>query len=225
MKLSFKKARFNFFSVILALAAFAFAFRLANIATSNLPAADVGVVMSAGAGQAAPMVQTSQEQPPATAPNASLPQAEPPPTSPQGYNFSDSEIEVLKSLSKRREELDRRERRIEEQQALLDAAEKEVERKISELNALRAEIEDLLGKQQKEQDARIVSLVKIYEGMKPKEAATIFNTLDINVVISVIGRMNERRSSPILASMDPEKARLVTIRLMEQRKLPALPEN
>jgi flagellar motility protein MotE (MotC chaperone) len=61
--------------------------------------------------------------------------------------------------------------------------------------------------------------------MKPKEAARIFDTLEMDVLLSVIGKMNERKMSPILASMDPDKAREVTIKLAEQRKLPSLPED
>ncbi len=137
-----------------------------------------------------------------------------------GREYSDSELDILQSLAKRREDLDQRERNINESAALLKAAEKEVDRKLGELNKLKSEIETLLGQQSEMEDARITSLVKIYEAMKPKEAATIFNTLDPDVLLSVVSRMNERRLSPILASMDPEKARMVTIRLAEMRQLP-----
>lgn len=137
-----------------------------------------------------------------------------------GREYSESELDILQSLSKRREDLDQRERNLNESAAMLKAAEKEVDRKLAELNTLKAEIEKLLGQQSQMEDARITSLVKIYEAMKPKEAATIFNTLDPDVLLSVVSRMNERRLSPILASMDPEKARMVTIRLAEMRQLP-----
>ena len=135
--------------------------------------------------------------------------------------FSASELEVLQSLSKRRDELDKREKKIATREAVLTAAEQEVDKKVAELNKLKGEIEALLGKQQKMEEDRIMSLVKIYENMKPKEAAAIFNTLDMGVLISVISRMKELKSSPILAAMDPEKARIVTIKLAEMRTLPA----
>lgn len=147
----------------------------------------------------------------------------PAPPEEEAHAYSAAEVEVLQSLAKRRDELDRREKKIAEHEALLAAAGQEVDHKITELNKLKGEIEALLGKQQKMQEDRITSLVKIYEGMKPKEAATIFNTLDLDVLLTVVGRMNERKSAPILAAMDPDKARLVTIRLAEQRKLPAPP--
>lgn len=167
------------------------------------------------------------DDPAAAAPSAAPPvvkdtrdDAMPPPPD-DNANFSAAEVQVLQSLAKRRDDLDRREKSLAEREALLSAAEQEVDHKIAELNKLKSELESLLGQQQKEQDDRIDSLVKIYEGMKPKEAATIFNTLDMDVLLPVISRMNERKSGPILASMDPEKARIVTIRLAQQRELPA----
>lgn len=152
-------------------------------------------------------------------------EAAPADTSGDERSFSASELDVLQSLSKRRAELDAREKKIAEREALTAAAGQEIDKKIAELNQLKGDIQKLLGQQQTMEEDRIKSLVTIYENMKPKEAATIFNTLDMDVLLNVIGRMNERKSSPILAAMDPEKARIVTIRLAEQRKLPSAPGN
>lgn len=137
-------------------------------------------------------------------------------------HFSDAEIDVLQSLAKRREALEKREKELATREALLNVAEAEVDNKIAELKTLRTEIEKLLGKQSDVQENRLRSLVKIYENMKPQEAARIMNTLEMEVLLDVIGRMSERRSAPILANMTPDRARAVTIRLAEQRKLPEL---
>jgi len=149
-----------------------------------------------------------------------------PDSAPPSYaepSFSPAELDVLQSLVKRREEIDKREQQITQREALLKAAESEIDRKLGELNKVKGELNDLLNKQQTAQNDRINSLVKIYEGMKPKEAARIFDTLEMDVLLSVIGKMSERKSSPILASMNPDKARIVTIRLSEQSKLPGMP--
>lgn len=148
-----------------------------------------------------------------------------PPPSYGEQGFSASEVEILQDLAKRRDELDKRERSISQREALLKAASAEVDRKIAELTKLRSELEDLLNKQKTAEDERINSLVKIYENMKPKDAANIFNTLDMNVLLPVMAKISERKASPILAAMDPDKAREVTIKLAEQRKLPSLPDD
>ena len=178
-------------------------------------------VMADAPKQDTPKIDTSAvANDPAAAPAADAAAPAVPTADADGREFSPSEIDVLQSLAKRREELDQRERNLNESAAMLKAAEKEVDRKLEELTTLKADIEKLLGQQEKAEDGRIESLVKIYEAMKPKEAATIFNTLDLDVLLSVVSRMNERKLSPVLAAMDPDRARLVTIRLAEQRQLP-----
>ncbi len=60
------------------------------------------------------------------------------------------------------------------------------------------------------------SLVKIYEAMKPKDAARIFEQLDIDTILLVAERMKERRLAPVMAQMNPEKAKDITIKLSKQ---------
>lgn len=134
-------------------------------------------------------------------------------------------MEVFKDLSKRRADLESKERELTTREALLRAAEQELDRKYQELSQLRGQIEGLLQQQSEEEIARIRSLVKIYETMKPKDAARIFDTLDLDILASVTSEMSERRLSPILAAMNPERARTVTTILAEQKQLPTLPNN
>jgi flagellar motility protein MotE (MotC chaperone) len=136
------------------------------------------------------------------------------------FEFSEVRMELFKDLTKRRKALEVRERELSVREALLKAAEQEITQKYDELVSLRSEIQDLLKEQTEEEKKRTTSLVKIYEGMKPKDAARIFNTLDMDVLLNVVSRMSERKSAPILASMDPARARSLTIMLMEQKSLP-----
>ena len=138
--------------------------------------------------------------------------------------YSAVRMELFKDMSNRRKELEAIERQLITREALLRAAEKELDQKYQELTQLRGEIENLLQEQSEEETARLNSLVRIYEGMKPKEAARIFNTLDLDILVAVMGEMSERKSSPVLANMNPERARTVTIMLAEQKKLPELPK-
>lgn len=137
-------------------------------------------------------------------------------------DFARSEIEVLQNLHERRLELDKREESLERKEAVLRATEQQIEQKISELTSLRDDLKDLLKEQSEEEIKRIQSLVKIYEGMKPGDAANILNSLETDILISVMERMSERRSAPILAEMDPDRAREVTTLLAERKQLPNL---
>ncbi len=247
MKNFLKKLPVNIFSILMAVLAIVFAGRAVDIAMygSKSPAFPSAMAQKqvneeppplsqsdienavretarAAAGLADIPAQTTAPMPAATAeaPKPAPSAADDPSLDPDQRIFSPAEIQVLQSLARRREEIEKREQKLAAQEALLKAAEQEVDRKIAELNKLRGELEALLGKQQTMEEERILSLVKIYENMKPKEAAAIFNTLDMDVLLAVIGKMSERRSSPIIANMQTDRARLVTIRLAEQRKLP-----
>jgi flagellar motility protein MotE (MotC chaperone) len=85
---------------------------------------------------------------------------------------------------------------------------------------LQAEIEKLLAAYDEQQEKKVTSLVKIYETMKPKEAAKIFEELEMDVLLMVVERINSRRLAPILAAMNPQKAREVTVELSRLRNLP-----
>ncbi len=141
-------------------------------------------------------------------------------------DFEESEVkmELFEDLTKRRREMDAREKELVLREALVKAGEQEIDQKYKEMESIRADIQSLLKQQTAEEDKRITSLVKIYEGMKAKDAARIFDTLDMDVLLAVMTKMSERKTAPVLAAMDPEKARRVTILMAEQHKLPELPE-
>ena len=130
-------------------------------------------------------------------------------------------IELFEDLKERRQEMEAQKRELAVREALLKTAEQELTQKYEELLSLREEIQALLVQQTDEEKQRIASLVKIYEGMKPKDAARIFNTLDLDILLDVVSKMSERKSAPILAAMTAERARTLTIMLAEQKKLGA----
>ena len=140
-------------------------------------------------------------------------------------DYSSLRKELYEDLLQRRQQLDAKEKALSQREALLEAGEKEIGKKYDELTGLRNEIQELLKKQSEEETARIASLVKIYEGMKAKDAARIFNSLDMDILLDVVSKMSERKTAPIIAEMDEEKARALTTLLAEQKKLPELPSD
>ena len=138
--------------------------------------------------------------------------------------FSEREVQLLQELAERRTVLDAREQELEEREALLKAAEQKLLEKQTELNATKDEIKVLLKKQNKQEKAKVNQLVAIYENMKPKDAANIFNELEMPILLQVINNMKERKVAPVIASMNAEKARILTKELADQRRLPTLPK-
>lgn len=132
--------------------------------------------------------------------------------------LSRSEIRLLQALSERRQALDSRENSLNQREALLKAAEQQLLDEQSELVKVREEVKKLLGQLDEEESKRINNLVKLYENMKPKDAARILNDLELNVLMGVVQRMNVRRLAPVLAAMKGDKARAVTRALAQREK-------
>ena len=131
-----------------------------------------------------------------------------------------TEIDLLQKLAERREALDDRAREMEVQEGLLAAAERRIDQKVEELKTLQGTIETLIETYDDQQQAKVASLVKIYENMKPKDAARIFEELDIDTLLLVAERMKERKLAPIMAQMNPARAKEVTVELARLRQLP-----
>lgn len=138
--------------------------------------------------------------------------------------FTPDEVHVLQTLAQRREELDKRALEMNQHEALLTAAEQRIDGKIKELETLRGELQKLLQQVDGQEEERITSLVKIYETMKPREAAAILEGLEMSVALVVLERMREAKSAPILAAMDPQKASKITVEMSRSRQLPKIPE-
>lgn len=210
--------KMNLFTILLVVVCLSFALRFTNfVATSSENSTNAGLL---------PAAQASEKgKVPLNIPSDKLDQIMDDKKPRKGAlplpkSYSATELEILKSLSKRREELDKRDNELLQRQALLDAAEKQVDVKIAELKQLSSEIELLLDKQHGMEEQQLKSLVKIYESMKPKDAARIFDTLEMEILLEVLDRMSERKSAPIFASMNAERAREVTIKLAGKQKLP-----
>ncbi len=138
--------------------------------------------------------------------------------------LTQAEIDLLQQLAERRQVLEFRERELEIQTGLLAAAESRIDKKVEELKVLRETISGLIKTLDAQQDARILRLVKIYQSMKPKKAARIFEKLNMDILLKVAERMKERKLAPIMAKMNPDKAREMTVELARLRQLPAAGE-
>lgn len=133
--------------------------------------------------------------------------------------FSDAELAVLQQLGERRDALVARESELDRQRVLLQATETRIDEKVASLKSLQATLEGLLRQHDDEEEAKLKSLVKIYETMKPKDAARIFEELDLDTLLPVAERMNERKLAPVMAVMDPARAKDITVELKRRREL------
>ena len=135
--------------------------------------------------------------------------------------LSQAEIDVLQQLLDRRHVLEARSELLDGREDLLMATELRIDKKITELKAIQETIKSYLKRHDKEEEAKLKSLVKIYETMKPKNAARIFERLKMPILLDVIERMKETKVAPVIAQMSPVKAEAITSELAQRRQLPA----
>ncbi len=141
----------------------------------------------------------------------------PPVSKPVEPGPSDAERAVLLDLRARRTTLEERSAALETREAMLAAAERKLSERVQQLTALQARLEALDQTRRERDEANWRSLVKTYEVMRPRDAAAIFNELDQPVLIQVLDRMKEAKAAPILAAMQPERARVATTELAKWR--------
>lgn len=154
------------------------------------------------------------------APEEKKPPEPPPP--PQGTPvkldepaISPAERGLLQKLGERREQLDDRQRELDTRENLLKAADKKLEDRINELKQLEGKGASPDGTPKKDptEQQQLKNLVTMYEAMKPKDAARVFDKLSLSVLVPVVNAMNPRKMSEILAAMSPDTASKLTVEL------------
>jgi len=126
---------------------------------------------------------------------------------------SPAERALLERLQERRTEIETREKELDLRENLMKAAEKRMDDKVGELKAAEQRVTDVNVRRDEADAARFKNLVTMYENMKAKDAARIFDRLDIAVLIDVATQINPRRMSDILGQMSPEAAERLTVHL------------
>ena len=124
--------------------------------------------------------------------------------------LSPAELQVLQSLGSRRGELDKREDDLSTQLALMAAAEAKLDAKLKAMNGLKADVQGLLAQANGREATEVDRMVKVFEGMKAKDAAPRMVLLDDSVRLPLAAKMKERALSAIIAQMPPAEAKRLT---------------
>ena len=159
--------------------------------------------------------EKKEEAPKPAAPTAEAPKPDGvvvyPEQNPQ--SVSPSERAILERLQARRQELEQRAREVEIRESLLKSAEKRIEGRVEEMKATEARITTATGQKAEEDAARFKGLITMYEGMKPKDAAKVFDRLEMSVLYEIASKIAPRKMSDILGLMQPEAAERLTVEL------------
>ncbi len=134
-----------------------------------------------------------------------------------GPQWSKEEVKVLTSLDSRRVELEERTNRVEQRESDFAAKERELAVRLTELKELSERLKMEREKGDKQRGTQLEQLANVYGSMNPPEAAHLLEQLDIQVSLSLIERMPEKRIGQILSLMNPQRALELT-NLLSQRK-------
>lgn len=134
-------------------------------------------------------------------------------------NFTRSELDILERLAQRHTKLREWQSDLEVKENVLNITQTKIDQKLDELRVLKKEVEGLLAEYNAKDDEKNRRLIKVYESMKPKDAASIFSELDPATQLLVAGKMKEAKLAFILAEMNTKQAKDLTTRLASHRKL------
>jgi flagellar motility protein MotE (MotC chaperone) len=126
---------------------------------------------------------------------------------------SASERAILERLQARRQELEARAREIDIRESLLKEAEKRIQTKVDQVKAFDAKAQSEIDQKADADKARFKGIVTMYEGMKPKDAAKVFDRLEMGVLIEIASQIAPRKMSDIMGVMQPDAAERLTVEL------------
>jgi flagellar motility protein MotE (MotC chaperone) len=134
---------------------------------------------------------------------------------------SGAERAILERLQQRREELDARARELDIRENLIKAAEQRINAHLAEVKEVESRIKVETEAKDQAELARFKGLITMYENMKPRDAAKIFDRLDMDVLIKVASQINPRVMADIMAQMTPDVAEHLTVELASKAQGPA----
>ena len=202
----------------------------------TLPGAGRGAAPDDGAttdaGQAGDLASDRRAAPPAVAASGGIfgngldlvqPGAGPSTPAMRDDGYDPAVLEKLATeLRQRRDEVEARSRALDAKAAAMALVEGRLNMQVGKLEALRKDLAGVLDTIGKDEEARLGQLVKVYEAMKAKQAAPIFDAMDIELLLRIVRRMRDAKVAAVVAEMNPDKARILTTRLAAPPVLPTI---
>lgn len=112
-------------------------------------------------------------------------------------------IAILENISKRSEDLDVREGKLDQRKKELNMLQATIDQKLNKMTEVQKKIERLLSNREDLIDRSIKHLVKVYSSMKPNNAAALIEKLDKDISIQILSRMKGKSAAKIFGKMDP----------------------
>jgi flagellar motility protein MotE (MotC chaperone) len=177
-----------------------------------------GGVLPTGNGESAERygdgsLKNSKDLPTPTSDNTISKNAKAVPLSMPHHTLSPSEKALLERLGERRQQLEMRDNDLDTREKLLETTEKKIEQRINQLKELEERAASAATKKAENEGQTLKNVVVMYEAMKPKDAAKVFDRLSLDILVPVVLQMSPKKMSEVLAVMTPETAEKLTVAL------------
>ncbi|MEM1313164.1 MAG: hypothetical protein AAGI51_01310 [Pseudomonadota bacterium] len=120
-------------------------------------------------------------------------------------------VPLLAAVKERETFLAARADAIADRARLLEAAEARFRAEADRLERMEAQLAQTLAIAESAADEDVARLASVYEAMNPKNAALIFETMDVTFAAGFLTRMEREAAARILSGLPPDKAYAVSV--------------
>ncbi|GJE16340.1 hypothetical protein AIGOOFII_1045 [Methylobacterium marchantiae] len=158
-------------------------------------------------------VTPKEPEKPAPEPEPPAPRPPPPPEP-----MPASERAILEKLAARRDALKQRDETLNLREQMLGTAERKLEEGVDDLKRNEDKTDGSGAQKAEAEKAGLKNIVTMYETMKPKDAARVFDRLSLDVLVPIVLAMNPRKMAEVLALMQSEPAEKLTVALANRAR-------
>lgn len=118
---------------------------------------------------------------------------------------------MIEAFEQREARLSEREAALENRLIALRVADEDVSAKLAALEQAESDLRETIALADTAAENDIDRLTRVYENMKPKQAAALFEEMDPNFAAGFLGRMRPEAAAEIMAGLSPEAAHLFSV--------------
>ncbi|MCE8544527.1 hypothetical protein KBY25_01720 [Ruegeria pomeroyi] len=118
---------------------------------------------------------------------------------------------LLATLRQREKDLNQRESRVLERMRALEIAEVAIERKLAKLAEAEEDLRETVAAASVAAESDLSRLTEVYEKMKPKESAALFEEMDASFAAGFLARMRPEAAADIMAGLTPKVAYTISV--------------
>ncbi len=126
-------------------------------------------------------------------------------------------LQLLKELKEREAKINAQEEELKQKEAKINSLQQSLDKRIENMQKLRKQLEDLVKLRADLSEKNIRQLVKVYENMKPADAAQVLANVEQELAIQVLLRMKGKKAGKILGAMKPKVAIALSDEIAKRR--------